>query len=108
MKDHYDAIVEWYSPKEKEEAEKPDKTKPSILLSSFVGCKGLSAGYVMIVGANDGSIPKDSCKISDVEIAQFMVALTRTKNNVISSLINGILLQNIRVVIKSPMKSQFF
>lgn len=79
LKDHYDAIVEWYSPKEKEEAEKPDKTKPSILLSSFVGCKGLSAGYVMIVGANDGSIPKDSCKISDVEIAQFMVALTRTK-----------------------------
>lgn len=76
---YYDEIDENYSPKEKEEEEKPDKTKPSILLSSFVGCKGLSAGYVMMVGANDSSIPKDPCKISDVEIAQFMVALTRTR-----------------------------
>lgn len=74
-----DEIVENYSPKEKEEDEKPDKTKPSILLSSFVGCKGLSAGYVIIIGANDGSIPKDRRNISDVEIAQFMVALTRTR-----------------------------
>ena len=79
VKDFYDQIVECYSPKEKEEEEKPEKTKPSILLSSFVGCKGLSAGYVMIVGANDGSIPKDPNNISDVEIAQFMVALTRTR-----------------------------
>lgn len=79
VKGYYDEIVECYSPKEKKEEEKPDKTKPSILLSSFVGCKGLSAGYVIIVGANDGSIPKDSRDISDVEIAQFMVALTRTR-----------------------------
>lgn len=79
VKDYYDEIVECYSPKEKKEEEKPDKTKPSILLSSFVGCKGLSAGYVIIVGANDGSIPKDRRNISDVEIAQFMVALTRTR-----------------------------
>jgi superfamily I DNA/RNA helicase len=79
VKDFYDEIVEHYSPKEKEEQEKPDKTKPSILLSSFVGCKGLSAGHVIIVGANDGSIPKDPCSISDVEIAQFIVALTRTR-----------------------------
>ena len=79
VKDFYDEIIECYSPKEKEEEEKPDKTKPSILLSSFVGCKGLSAGYVMIVGANDSSIPKDPNNISDVEIAQFMVALTRTR-----------------------------
>lgn len=78
-KDFYDEIVDYYSPKEKKEEEKPDKTKPSILLSSFVGCKGLSASYVIIVGANNGSIPKDTCNISDVEIAQFMVALTRTR-----------------------------
>lgn len=78
-KDYYDEIVDCYSPKEKKEEEKPDKTKPSILLSSFVGCKGLSAGYVVIVGANNGSIPKEPRNISDVEIAQFMVALTRTR-----------------------------
>jgi superfamily I DNA/RNA helicase len=79
VKDHYDAIVENYSPKEKAEEVEQDKTKPSILLSSFVGCKGLSAGHVIIVGANDGSLPKDPCNISDVEIAQFLVALTRTR-----------------------------
>lgn len=79
VNDYYDEIVECYSPKVKKEEEKPDKTKPSILLSSFVGCKGLSAGYVIIVGANDGSIPKDRRNINDVEIAQFMVALTRTR-----------------------------
>jgi len=79
VKDFYDEIVEYYSPKEKEEEEKPDKTKPSILLSSFVGCKGLSAGHVIIVGANDGSIPKDPRNISYAEIAQFVVALTRTR-----------------------------
>ena len=39
----------------------------------------MSAGYVIIVGANDGSIPKDPPIIRDVEIAQFMVALTRTR-----------------------------
>ncbi|MFZ6008688.1 MAG: UvrD-helicase domain-containing protein [Nitrospirota bacterium] len=77
--DYYNEIVEYYSPKEEAEEEKPDKTKPSILLSSFMGCKGLSAGYVIIVGANNGSIPKDCSNVSDVEIAQFMVALTRTR-----------------------------
>ena len=44
-----------------------------------MGCKGLSAGHVIIVGANDGSIPKNPRNIGDVEIAQFMVALTRTR-----------------------------
>jgi superfamily I DNA/RNA helicase len=34
---------------------------------------------VIIIGANDGSMPKDPEHISDVEIAQFIVALTRTR-----------------------------
>lgn len=75
---NYDDMVEFYS-KEDEEKIALDKTKPSILLTSFVGCKGLSGGYVIIIGANDGSIPKDPDNISDVEIAQFMVAMTRTR-----------------------------
>ena len=62
-----------------EEVLEDDKTKPSILLTSFKGCKGLSAGHVVIVGANDGSIPADPSSVTDVEIAQFIVALTRTK-----------------------------
>jgi superfamily I DNA/RNA helicase len=77
--EYCDEIVEYYSPKEQKEKDTIDKTKPSILLSSFVGCKGLSAGHVIIVGANDGSIPKDPTNIRDIEIAQFLVALTRTR-----------------------------
>ena len=74
----YEEIVKYYSKRIEEEII-INKTKPSILLKSFVGCKGLSAGHVIIVGANDGAIPKNIKNISDVEIAQFMVALTRTR-----------------------------
>ena len=56
-----------------------DKTQPSILLTSYQGCKGMSAGFVFIVGANNGIMPKDISNISDVEISQFVVALTRTR-----------------------------
>jgi superfamily I DNA/RNA helicase len=77
--DYCDEIVGYYSPKEKKEEDTIDRTKPSILLSSFEGCKGLSAGHVIIVGANDGLIPKDPNNVRDIEIAQFLVALTRTK-----------------------------
>lgn len=77
--DYCEDIVGYYSPAQKQETVEPDKAKPSILLSSFVGCKGLSAGHVFIVGANDGSIPKDPGDIKNIEIAQFIVALTRTR-----------------------------
>jgi len=95
---YYNEILQYYSPKDKKEEEQIDKTKPSILLSSFVGCKGLSAGHVIIVGANDGSIPKNPSKIKDIEIAQFLVALTRTRKQchivsnkwLISPFLNGV------------------
>ena len=77
--DYWEDIVGYYSPAQKQETVEPDKAKPSILLSSFVGCKGLSAGHVFIVGANDGSLPKDPRDINNIEIAQFIVALTRTR-----------------------------
>lgn len=77
--EHYDSIVEDFSPKDANDEVEPDKTKPSILLTSFVGCKGLSAGHVIIVGANDSSIPRNPANIADVEIAQLVVALTRTR-----------------------------
>lgn len=96
--EYCDEIVEYYSPKEQEEKDAIDKTKPSILLSSFVGCKGLSAGHVIIVGANDSSIPKDPTNIRDIEIAQFLVALTRTRKQchivsdkwLIAPMLNGV------------------
>jgi len=56
-----------------------DKTQPSILLTSYQGCKGMSAGFVFIVGANNGVMPRETLNVSDVEINQFIVALTRTR-----------------------------
>ena len=56
-----------------------DESKPSVLLTSFVGSKGLSAGHVFIIGAHNGSMPKNSGNVKDVEISQFLVALTRTR-----------------------------
>ena len=72
-------IMEYYKPKKEDEKQVFDKSKPSILLTSFVGCKGLSAGFTFIVGANNGSIPQDPNNISDVEISQFLVSMTRTR-----------------------------
>jgi superfamily I DNA/RNA helicase len=57
----------------------PDKTQPSILLTSYQGCKGMSAGFVFIIGANNGIMPADSSAVTDVELCQFVVALTRTR-----------------------------
>jgi superfamily I DNA/RNA helicase len=74
-----DNVVIHFTPTEPEEPPQIDKTQPSILLTSFVGCKGLSAGHVFIVGANNGSLPKNADAITDIEISQFIVALTRTR-----------------------------
>jgi superfamily I DNA/RNA helicase len=73
-------IASHFLPKEAKEEKVTDKNTPTILLTSFVGCKGLSAGHVFIVGANDTDLmPKDPEQIRDVEISQFIVALTRTR-----------------------------
>lgn len=79
LDDRYDEVVKFFESKKELEKVVVDKTKPSILLTSFQGCKGLSAGHVFIVGANNESIPKDSHNIEDVEISKFIVALTRTR-----------------------------
>ena len=57
----------------------PDTTKPTIKLTSYVGSKGLSAAHVYIVGIHSGCLPKSALQISDVEVAQFVVALTQTR-----------------------------
>jgi superfamily I DNA/RNA helicase len=56
-----------------------DKKLATICLTTFKGCKGLSAGHVFIVGVHNGCMPKDNDHIRDVEISQFIVALTRTR-----------------------------
>ena len=58
-----------------------DETQPIILLSSFEGCKGLSAGHVFVVGLNSGVMPRieENGEIADIEYSKFIVALTRTR-----------------------------
>lgn len=62
--------------KEGEESISPDNIK--VALTTYVGCKGLSAGYVFIVGLNEGNLPRNNNNPSDIEICQFIVALART------------------------------
>lgn len=76
---HFDEIIAHFSTPADAEEVVIDKTKPTILLTSFKGCKGLSAGHVFIVGVHNGSMPRDASAIKDVEISQFIVALTRTR-----------------------------
>ena len=66
---------------EEEDEDEPDESQPSILLSSFEGCKGLSAGHVFIVGLNNDVMPQidSSSEVSDIEISKFVVAMTRAR-----------------------------
>jgi superfamily I DNA/RNA helicase len=78
--DQSQSLVAHFFRPEDEESE-PDKSQPSILLSSFEGCKGLSAGHVFIVGLNSGVMPQvdPPGEVADIEISKFIVAMTRTR-----------------------------
>lgn len=52
---------------------------PTIVCTSLVGAKGLSAGYVYIVGFNNGHLPRDPRSITDDEVCAFVVGLSRTR-----------------------------
>jgi superfamily I DNA/RNA helicase len=56
-----------------------DAASPSIICTSLTSSKGLSAGYVFIVGFNNGYLPRDPQAISDTEVCQFLVGLSRTR-----------------------------
>ncbi|MDQ6877509.1 MAG: hypothetical protein M3082_07380, partial [Candidatus Dormibacteraeota bacterium] len=73
------AILSWLTLGAADDAGVLDQDKPRILLTSYKGCKGLSAGHVFIVGVHDGSLPKNRNAMEDREISQFVVALTRTR-----------------------------
>jgi len=55
----------------------PDE--PTIVSTSLVGAKGLSAAYVFVVGFNDGHFPRDADAITDDEVCCFLVGLSRTR-----------------------------
>ena len=80
--DQFQVVIDHFFPaKEDEEEPDPDHSKPSILLSSFEGCKGLSAGHVFVVGLNEGIMPKiySNGYFHDIECCKFIVAMTRTR-----------------------------
>jgi len=66
---------------EEEPQDEVDEAQPSVLLSSFEGCKGLSAGHVFIVGLNNSVMPHIdlSGEVPDIEVSKFIVAMTRTR-----------------------------
>lgn len=77
---NYDELIVTFKYKAKnQKSEIIDKTEPSVLLTSYKGAKGLSGGYVFLLGAHNKSLPKNKNQISDVEISQFIVAITRTR-----------------------------
>lgn len=78
--DQADIIVKHFYPIEDEKPQTIDETQPTILLTSFEGCKGLSAGHVFIVGLNNGVMPKiQNDQVDDIDCCRFIVALTRTR-----------------------------
>jgi superfamily I DNA/RNA helicase len=60
-------------------AEPVSTDEPSIVFTSLIGSKGLSAGYVFIVGFSNGHLPHDPHNITDHEICEFLVGLSRTR-----------------------------
>ena len=81
LSNDYENIIGYFFPEEIEEEPEPDLSKPSILLTSFEGCKGLSACHVFIVGLNKNIVPElnDEGRISDIEVSKFIVAMTRSR-----------------------------
>jgi superfamily I DNA/RNA helicase len=61
-----------------EEAEAADEG-PTIVCTSQVGAKGLSAEHVFIVGMVNGDIPRDPNNVTDDEVCQLIVGLSRTR-----------------------------
>jgi len=56
-----------------------DKPGHRIRISSIIGCKGLTANFVFLVGLNDGVLPKNQGTPDDYEVCKFIVGLTRTR-----------------------------
>lgn len=55
-----------------------DETKPSVLVATYVGAKGLSGGHVFVVGMNEGFLPRGA-QVTDEDVRLLLVALTRTR-----------------------------
>ncbi len=61
------------------EATKTADEYPEIWLTTYNGCKGMSTGFTFVVGLENGVLPRDSDNVTDNEVCQLVVALTRTR-----------------------------
>lgn len=59
--------------------EAPARDEPTILLTNYNGCKGLSAGFTFVTGLEEGTFPANNRSPTFTEICQLIVALTRTR-----------------------------
>ena len=59
----------------------PDKTQPRITITTLIGAKGLQAAHVFVVGVNEKHFPSDNDNVTDDEVCQLLVALTRAKQS---------------------------
>jgi superfamily I DNA/RNA helicase len=53
-----------------------------IVVTTLVGAKGLEAGHVFVAGVIDGHFPRFNDDPTDVEVCEFLVALTRARKKV--------------------------
>lgn len=62
-------------------ASKETDSRPTsnIKVVSYEGSKGLSAQHVFLIGLHEGSLPRNSHDIKDIEVCRLLVGLTRTK-----------------------------
>ncbi|MGH3426539.1 MAG: hypothetical protein ACRDQZ_03025, partial [Mycobacteriales bacterium] len=56
-----------------------DAESPTIICSTMVSAKGLSAEHVFIVGFNNRHFPRNANAITDYEVCCLAVALSRTR-----------------------------
>jgi len=67
-----------------EDGKKPSEgvtKKIRIRLTSYLGAKGLSANHVFVLGLINGILPENPYKVSDDEVCQFIVLLTRARRS---------------------------
>jgi ATP-dependent DNA helicase UvrD/PcrA len=64
---------------EADNGEEGDADPPTIVCSTMVSAKGLSAEHVFIVGFNDEHFPRHRDAITDYEVCCLLVALSRTR-----------------------------
>lgn len=73
------ALARDEEPEVEEERGNPEADAPSVICTSLLGAKGLSAEHVFIVGFNDEVFPQDPGTVTDHEICSLIVGLSRTR-----------------------------